>query len=593
MTTPQALDTVLVPLGDLTEHPENYNHGDDQRLAELLTRWGQWRPAVVQRSTGRVLIGNTMLRAARLLGWTHLNVHYRDDDDDAARRVLAADNRARDLATTDEEALAALLRELDGDLEGTGWVADEFDALLADLDGTGAGARGGGQGAPAPTLAERFLVPPFTVLDGRGGLWMERKRRWLALGIRSELGRGDDHLGMAHLHADDTYGRGPSASPGDGQWQPSETASPDGFLAANDARKRAAGPHPGGGGGGAWKGRGADGRSHPYDPKWQDGALTLGSLSGRVPSYYAQKEQAEARLGHPLTAEEFERDHLDVGGDTANLSTSGTSVFDPVLAELAVRWFSPPAGHVLDPFAGGSVRGIVTTHLGRSYEGNELRAEQVAACEEQRTLAPAGADLVWRQGDATALPADGRTADLLLTCPPYAWLERYSDDPADLSTMGWPAFQQAHRQAIAAALHRLAADRFAVWVVGEVRSRGGDGHSVGLIADTIDAFRAAGAELYNELIYVTPVGSLPVRVGRQFTGARKVGRTHQHILVFVKGDGRAAAAACGPIDVAVEEGQAEGIADAQALAAAAEDEALADAAAPLPDQGGGGAGATG
>jgi len=40
------------------------------------------------------------------------------------------------------------------------------------------------------TLAERFIVPPFSVLDARQGYWQDRKRAWLALGIRSELGRG-------------------------------------------------------------------------------------------------------------------------------------------------------------------------------------------------------------------------------------------------------------------------------------------------------------------------------------------------------------------------------------------------------------------
>lgn len=51
-----------------------------------------------------------------------------------------------------------------------------------------------------------------------------------------------------------------------------------------------------------------------------------------------------------------------------NLSAgSGTSIFDPVLCELAYRWFCPPGGSILDPFAGGSVRGIVAGILGREY----------------------------------------------------------------------------------------------------------------------------------------------------------------------------------------------------------------------------------
>ncbi|KKK48239.1 hypothetical protein LCGC14_3147140, partial [marine sediment metagenome] len=57
----------------------------------------------------------------------------------------------------------------------------------------------------------------------------------------------------------------------------------------------------------------------------------------------------------------------------------GTSIFDPVLCEIAYRWFSPPDGRVLDPFAGGSVRGIVAAYLGRDYTGIDLSLPQVEA----------------------------------------------------------------------------------------------------------------------------------------------------------------------------------------------------------------------
>lgn len=39
-------------------------------------------------------------------------------------------------------------------------------------------------------LSETWHYPPFSVLSARDGWWQERKRQWLALGIKSELGRG-------------------------------------------------------------------------------------------------------------------------------------------------------------------------------------------------------------------------------------------------------------------------------------------------------------------------------------------------------------------------------------------------------------------
>ena len=73
----------------------------------------------------------------------------------------------------------------------------------------------------------------------------------------------------------------------------------------------------------------------------------------------------------------------DFGTEGNASEQSGTSIFDPVLCELAYRWFCPPGGHVLDPFAGGSVRGIVAAKLGRKYVGIDLSARQIEANMEQ------------------------------------------------------------------------------------------------------------------------------------------------------------------------------------------------------------------
>jgi hypothetical protein len=46
--------------------------------------------------------------------------------------------------------------------------------------------------ARSGALAERFTLPPLTVLSAREGWWQDRKRAWAALGIQSELGRGEN-----------------------------------------------------------------------------------------------------------------------------------------------------------------------------------------------------------------------------------------------------------------------------------------------------------------------------------------------------------------------------------------------------------------
>ncbi|KKL63722.1 hypothetical protein LCGC14_2172230, partial [marine sediment metagenome] len=130
---------------------------------------------------------------------------------------------------------------------------------------------------------------------------------------------------------------------------------------------------------------------------------------------------------------------------------------------------------------------------------------------------------------------DADPFDLLFTCPPYYDLEQYSDDPADLSNAdSYDDFRGAYRAIISAGVALLAPDSFAVIVISDIRDERGIYRP--LAADTIDAFREAGAELYNEAVLINMAGTLPIRVARAFTSMRKLGRTHQEVLVFVKGD---------------------------------------------------------
>jgi len=295
---------------------------------------------------------------------------------------------------------------------------------------------------------------------------------------------------------------------------------------------------------------------HVVGAKPSAGVL-MTSLSGRVPDYYAQKRDAESRLGRALDNTEFERDYLKLP-EGGGLSASGTSVFDPVLCELAYRWFCPPDGTVLDPFAGGSVRGIVASKLGRRYVGCELRAEQVAANREQAAAICGDPAPLWLHGDSRHIErhAAGVKADFVFSCPPYADLERYSDDPADLSTLEYDEFRASYADIIAASCRLLMEDRFACFVVGDVRAKSGVYH--GFPWHTIQAFEAAGLRLYNEAVLVTSVGSLPIRVGRQFDAGRKLGKTHQNVLVFVKGDAKRATEAIGKVECGDVEGVAQG-----------------------------------
>lgn len=226
----------------------------------------------------------------------------------------------------------------------------------------------------------------------------------------------------------------------------------------------------------------------------------------------------------------------------------GTSMFDPVLCEILYNWFCPVGGLVLDPFAGGSVRGIVATMLGREYLGVDLSSQQISANEEQSAKICKGKKPKWITGDSRNIDrlVAGIEADFVFSCPPYHDLEKYSKDPCDLSNMNYGDFKRSYFDIIEKSCTLLKKDRFACFVVGEIRDQ--KGFYRGFTKDTIQAFEDAGLHFYNEVILVTQAGSLPMRARRPFEVSRKIGKTHQNVLIFVKGDPKKATQVVGKID---------------------------------------------
>ena len=212
---------------------------------------------------------------------------------------------------------------------------------------------------------------------------------------------------------------------------------------------------------------------------------------------------------------------------------TGTSIFDPVLCEIMYKWFNIYQGRIFDPFAGGSVRGIIASKLGYEYLGIDLRQEQVEA--NYKNAEDLNVNPIWICDDS--LNADehlnDESVDMIFSCPPYADLEVYSDDPKDLSTMEYDKFKQVYKEIIDIACRKLKQDRFAVFVVGDVRDKQGAYRR--FVDYTKECFTDNGLHLYNELILVEQIATASLRARRNFN-TRKVTKVHQNVLVFFKGD---------------------------------------------------------
>lgn len=408
-----------------------YNDGEAvDRVASSIAEYGFKSPIIVDKDN-IIVAGHTRYKAACKLKLDKIPCIIANDLTPAQIKAYRiADNKVSEYSSWNNELLSIeleQLQELDFDLDLTGFEEFEIESLLNEDETDDMGEN---LDEHRETLQERFIVPPFSILDTRQGYWQDRKRIWKRI-IKSGNGREESLLGSG------------------------------------------------------------------------------------------LKELAEK-----------------TGADL-----SGTSIFDPVLCETLINWFCPKGGKVLDPFAGGSVRGLISVLLGNDYTGIDLSDKQIEANYENYQAISDRHDLNgndikkpnWINDDSCNIDLLVKEKhDFLLTCPPYADLEVYSNDPHDLSNMPYDKFIEAYNEIISKATEKLKDNAFAAIVVGDVRNK--KGYYRGFVPDTIAAFKNAGLEFYNECILIEQIATGAMRAGKQFEAGRKVVKTHQNVLIFIKGN---------------------------------------------------------
>ena len=431
----------LSELKKLEGNPRKITHEALETLKRSLmanTDYFEARPIILSDRTGELVViaGNQRYEACKQLGWSEVpTVLLSGLTEEREKEIIIRDNVNN--GEWDENLL------MDWDIE----LLSDWGVDIPDWEEKERSPKVKNE---FKSLTDKFIIPPFSILDTKMGYWQERKREWLSIGIKSEIGRAGEL----------TYAK--------------SCQSPAVYEVKNYLREK-----------------------NGSEPSWNE-----------VIAYCK---------GNGIAIQ------------------NGTSVFDPVLCEVSYRWFCPENGRILDPFAGGSVRGIVASKLGFRYEGNDLRREQVEANIDNAKEVLTENIPIWTCGDSNEIDKmkEGQEYDMVFSCPPYADLEVYSDNEKDLSTMDYPQFLEVYRSIISKCCSLLKEDRFAVFVVGEVRDKGGGYYN--FVADTIKAFMDAGMIYYNEIVITNSTSSAAMKVSRQFNTSRKVGKVHQNVLVFYKG----------------------------------------------------------
>jgi DNA modification methylase len=390
-------------------NPRKSSVTQDENLKKSLEKFGVVEPIVFNKQSGYIVGGHFRVRELKKLGYKEVECVIVDLSPDDEKELLIRLN-----ANTGDWDTDLLLQDWDADKLADWGVDIELTEDKEELKETA-----------KRKLSEKFIVPPFSILDTRQGYWQERKRFWREL--------------------------------------------------IND-----------------------------------NGESRFESMGYFNPEYK-------------------EKNNLQTGFKSIGQSVS---LLDPVLSEIINNWFGLPNSKTFDCFAGDSVFGYVSSYLGNQFTGIELRKEQ--ADLNNKRIKGFNSKYICDDGQNVLKHIEKNSQDLLFSCPPYFNLEVYSDLKNDASNQKeYRDFLKILENAFTDSIKCLKENRFAVIVVGDIRDKKGAYRR--FVDDIKDIFKINNTILYNSLILIEQIGTKAMTVNKSMDN-RKIGKCHQNVLVFFKGD---------------------------------------------------------
>jgi len=118
-----------VKIKEIKNHPANARVGDIDSLIDSLDAHGQYKPLLVQKSTGYILAGNHTYKALKEMGTEQVDVIFLDVSDTKAKEIMLIDNKTSDNAEYDDKKLYDLLNSEGIDITATGYDYNEYERL--------------------------------------------------------------------------------------------------------------------------------------------------------------------------------------------------------------------------------------------------------------------------------------------------------------------------------------------------------------------------------------------------------------------------------------------------------------------------------
>jgi len=216
--------------------------------------------------------------------------------------------------------------------------------------------------------------------------------------------------------------------------------------------------------------------------------------------------------------------------DCEYLSGLGMSEFSSAICEFIVKYWSLENANIVDPFAGRATRAIISSKLGRNYQGYEISPNTFNRSLEQYKVAGVNPTLHLSNGCYMSETKDD-SAHLVMTCPPYGSIEKYESVEGQLSDIkNYDEFLKNINVCISNINRVLKPGGFCCWVVGDWRDGSGY-HQFG--SDSIQLFKKNGLIPHDTIIIKNNSPFASLQAGKA-ASKRISSKVHEYLLVFRK-----------------------------------------------------------
>ena len=231
--------------------------------------------------------------------------------------------------------------------------------------------------------------------------------------------------------------------------------------------------------------------------------------------------------------------NVGASGSTVRAKGGGVSIFPYDIIRKALLVYSKKGDIVLDPFAGHATRMTACFRMGRNYIGYDVCEEFLKLNREIAERFVSGAlinenapTITLRHHTSECLVENSNSVDFVFSCPPYWDLEKYGNQPHQLSNItSYPRFLEAMKRVMTSCARVLKPNHYFGLVIADFRK---DKRLYPFHSNLLHIGLQIGFKLHDIIIIQKCKVPIVSHFTNQCADYKRMGIAHEFLLVFKK-----------------------------------------------------------